>query len=72
MLKQLLVYVRTQLTAWGLGAKQEKGQGLIEYALIILLVVIVVIAAISLLGPQIAQVYTNITTTLTQKGVVVP
>ena len=44
-----------------LGARQEKGQTLIEYALIIALIVIVVIAAMLLLGPQIATLYNTIT-----------
>jgi len=45
-------------------AQQEKGQTLIEYALIIALIVIVVIAAMLLLGPQIANLYNTITCTL--------
>jgi len=49
-----------------LGARQEKGQTLIEYALIIALIVIVVIAAMLLLGPQIATLYNTITTTLAE------
>ena len=48
-----------------LAARQEKGQTLIEYALIIALIVIVVIAAMLLLGPQIATLYNTITTCLT-------
>lgn len=47
-----------------LEARQEKGQTLIEYALIIALIVIVVIAAMLLLGPQIATLYNTITSTL--------
>lgn len=44
--------------------KQEKGQTLIEYALIIALIVIVVIVAMNALGPQIATLYNTITTCL--------
>ena len=44
-----------------LDSRKEEGQGLIEYALIIVLVVIVVIVALRVLGPQIAGVYTDIT-----------
>ena len=44
--------------------RQEKGQTLMEYALIIVIIVIAVIAAMQLLGPQIASVYNSITTTL--------
>jgi pilus assembly protein Flp/PilA len=42
-------------------ANQEKGQTLIEYALIIALIVIVVIAAMLLLGLQISILYNHIT-----------
>jgi len=40
--------------------KREKGQGLTEYALIIALVAIVAVAAVVLLGGQIATVFNNI------------
>lgn len=42
----------------------ERGQGLVEYALIIALVAIVVIAALLLLGPAIANTFNNITHTI--------
>lgn len=38
----------------------EEGQGLVEYALIIALVAIVVLAAISILGKKVSNVYTNV------------
>lgn len=38
----------------------EKGQGLIEYALILVLVAIVVIAILLLLGPQIGNVFSQV------------
>ncbi len=40
---------------------REEGQGLVEYALILVLVAIVVIAILTLLGPQIANVFSQIT-----------
>ena len=40
--------------------KQEKGQGLVEYALILVLVAIVVIVALTALGPIIAEIFSNI------------
>ena len=43
---------------------QEKGQTLIEYALLVLLIAIIVIAVLVLLGPQIATVFNNIRTSL--------
>ena len=39
---------------------KEKGQGLVEYALIIVLVAIVVIVILVVLGPAIANVFSNI------------
>jgi pilus assembly protein Flp/PilA len=38
----------------------SKGQGLIEYALIVVLVVLAVIVAISLLGPTIGQAFSDV------------
>jgi pilus assembly protein Flp/PilA len=39
---------------------RESGQGLVEYALILVLVAIVVIAILALLGPQIGNVFSQI------------
>jgi pilus assembly protein Flp/PilA len=46
-------------------APKEKGQGLVEYALIIVLIAIVVIAAMRFLAPTIGNVFTKIGNTLT-------
>ena len=43
---------------------QEKGQGLVEYALILVLVVIVVFAALMMLGPMIGNVFSNLNNSL--------
>ena len=40
--------------------RTAKGQGLVEYALVLVLVAIVVIAILSLLGPQIGNVFSRI------------
>ena len=40
---------------------REEGQGLVEYALILVLVAIVVIAILILVGPQIANIFSKIT-----------
>lgn len=45
--------------------KDKKGQGLVEYALIIVLVSIVVVAALLLMGPQISATFNTITACLT-------
>ncbi len=44
--------------------KRERGQGLVEYALILVLVAVVVIAALVLLGPQISSAYNRVITGL--------
>jgi pilus assembly protein Flp/PilA len=43
---------------------REKGQGLVEYALILVLVAIVVIAILLLLGPIIGNVFSTIVNAL--------
>jgi pilus assembly protein Flp/PilA len=43
---------------------KEKGQGLVEYALIIVLIAIVVILVLSLLGGQVQSVFSQITSAL--------
>ncbi len=43
---------------------REEGQGLVEYALILVLVAVVVIAILMLLGPQIANIFSQVTTGL--------
>jgi pilus assembly protein Flp/PilA len=41
-------------------APKERGQGLVEYALILVLVAVVVIVILALLGPAIGNVFSNI------------
>jgi pilus assembly protein Flp/PilA len=41
-------------------APKEKGQGLVEYALILVLVAVVVIVILVVLGPAIGNVFSNI------------
>jgi pilus assembly protein Flp/PilA len=45
-------------------APKEKGQGLVEYALIIVLVAIVVIAALMILGPVVGNMFSKINSSL--------
>ncbi len=45
-------------------APKERGQGLVEYALILVLVAIVVIAALMILGPIIGNTFSTINTSL--------
>ncbi len=46
-------------------APKERGQGLVEYALILVLVAIVVIAALMILGPIIGNTFSTINKSLT-------
>jgi len=39
---------------------KEKGQGLVEYALILVLVAIVVIVVLAILGPSVSNIFQNI------------
>ena len=39
---------------------KEKGQGMVEYALILVLVAVVVIAALSIMGPLVSNVFNTI------------
>lgn len=50
-------------------SKKEKGQGLVEYALILVLVGIVVIASLMILGPTIGSVFSNLNNSLSGLGV---
>jgi pilus assembly protein Flp/PilA len=50
----------TQEVKTMLFAPKEKGQGLVEYALILVLVAVVVIVILSLLGPAIGNIFSNI------------
>ena len=52
------------MTSFMKALRNEKGQGLTEYALIIALVAIVAVAALTLLGGQIDSIFGNITTEL--------
>jgi pilus assembly protein Flp/PilA len=47
-----------------MGMGKSRGQGMLEYALIIALVAVVVIAALVLLGPQIASLFNQVNNNL--------
>jgi pilus assembly protein Flp/PilA len=48
--------------------RKEKGQGLVEYALILVLASIVVIVVMQVLGPLIGNVFTDVNTNLVSGG----
>ena len=45
-------------------SKLENGQGLVEYAFILVLVAIVVFVALLILGPALGNIFSNINTSL--------
>jgi pilus assembly protein Flp/PilA len=47
-----------------LSAINEKGQGLVEYAIILALVAIVVIAVMRLLGPKVGNTFSSINSSI--------
>ena len=55
MIQSLLLYVKHFLPR--LGISREKGQGLVEYGLIILLIALVVIGGLTLLGTDLNTIY---------------
>ena len=46
------------------GHRLERGQGMVEFALILALVVLVVIVALLITGGQVMNLYSNITATM--------
>jgi pilus assembly protein Flp/PilA len=54
---------RTMLLTFFLGqllVKKQKGQGLVEYVLILVLVAVVIIAVLTLLGPEINDIFCRV------------
>jgi pilus assembly protein Flp/PilA len=43
---------------------REKGQGMVEYALILVLVAVVVIAALTIMGPMVGNIFSTINSSL--------
>ena len=62
MLYQAFLLVRNFLSRFG--ASKEKGQGLVEYALILVFVSIVVIVVLGLLGTEVNTVFQSIVDSL--------
>ncbi len=48
--------------------RQEKGQGLVEYALILVLIAVVVLVVVNLLGNQVNLIFARITLALQEPG----
>jgi len=63
MVLEKTLFIQKGITTM-LFAPKEKGQGLVEYAIILALVAIVVIAVMRLLGPKIGQTFSSINNSL--------
>lgn len=46
-------------------ALKEKGQGLVEYAIILALIAVVVIAIVTVLGKKVSKIFENISNAMT-------
>lgn len=60
LLNRLTALFHAVLTNWGVNADEEKAQGLVEYALILMFVAMAVIVILVLLGPTIGNVFSNV------------
>lgn len=61
LLSMVLFYLQSWLVEKKLAQlSAQRGQGLVEYALVLVLVAVVVIAILTLLGPQIGNVFSRV------------
>jgi pilus assembly protein Flp/PilA len=60
------LYLRLQARVASKLGQGEEGQGMVEYALILVLIAIVVIVILSVLGKQVNNVFSNISNGLSQ------
>ena len=61
LLSMVLFYLRSWMVSQNLApSSTQRGQGLVEYALVLVLVAVVVIAILTLLGPQIGNVFSRV------------
>ena len=56
MLNQILLSIRSRLAL----LRDERGQGMVEYALILVLIAVIVIVILSVVGKQVNNVFSNI------------
>ncbi len=64
MIQTILYFIYNLWRSEMLFLNREQGQGLVEYALVLVLVAVVIIAILTLLGPQIGNVFSRITSGL--------
>lgn len=56
--------MRKMLNLFNRIRREEEGQSMVEYGLIIVLIAVVVIGALTLVGGQLGNIFTNISTSL--------
>jgi len=56
------------MVAGGGERRQDRGQGMVEYALILLFVALVVIVAVQLFGHQVSNTYSNVSNGMSRAG----
>jgi pilus assembly protein Flp/PilA len=64
----MLNALSARIMTWATAAREEDGQGLVEYALILVFVSVVSIAMLTILGIDVGQVFTDIETKLNGAG----
>jgi pilus assembly protein Flp/PilA len=65
----ILVWMRSVYSRYRVeGHKLMAGQGLVEYALILILISVTVIVLLTVLGPAITNIYTNIIESVGEAG----
>jgi pilus assembly protein Flp/PilA len=60
LFKRIKNYVEDKAAQSFVWIKSEKGQGLVEYALILVLIAVVVIAVLTGLGQKVSNVFSNV------------
>lgn len=66
MLSDMYVRLRERLVALSdrVRDREENGQGMVEYALILVLIAVVVIVILTVVGKQVSNVFSNISNVL--------
>jgi pilus assembly protein Flp/PilA len=64
----MLNALSARIITWATAAREEDGQGLVEYALILVFVSVVSIAMLTILGIDVGEVFTDIETKLNGAG----
>jgi pilus assembly protein Flp/PilA len=64
----MLNALSARIMTWAAAARDEDGQGLVEYALILVFVSVVSIAMLTILGVDVGEVFTDIETKLNGVG----